>query len=114
MDGTTAGGGTRARRVLVVGGGFAGLECARRLARSGPGAFDVTLVNPEDYSLYLPLLPDVAGGLLDPRHIAVPDHPGAGRRPADPGHGDLGRPGSAPRPVQVAGRPDGPAVIVWS
>lgn len=32
----------------------------------------MTLVNPEDYSLYVPLLPDVAGGLLDPRHIAVP------------------------------------------
>jgi NADH dehydrogenase len=29
-------------------------------------------VSPEDYFLYTPLLPDVAGGLLDPRHLAVP------------------------------------------
>lgn len=59
-------------RVLVVGGGFAGFECAKQLTRSRSGALDVPLVNPEDYSLYTPLLPDVAGGLLDPRHIAVP------------------------------------------
>jgi NADH:ubiquinone reductase (H+-translocating) len=30
------------------------------------------LVNPTDYFLYLPLLPEVAGGVLDPRRIAVP------------------------------------------
>lgn len=29
------------------------------------------LVNPTDYFLYLPLLPDVAGGLLDPRRVTV-------------------------------------------
>jgi NADH dehydrogenase len=56
--------------VLVVGAGFTGFHCARALAKQHDCA--VTLVNPEDYSLYTPLLPDVAGGLLDPRHIAVP------------------------------------------
>lgn len=56
-------------RVLVAGGGFAGFTCARRLGRMG---VDVALVNPEDYFLYTPLLPHVAGGLLDPRDTAVP------------------------------------------
>ena len=55
--------------VLVVGAGFAGFECARRLARSG---VNVTVVDPEDYFLYTPLLPDVAGGLVEARHAAVP------------------------------------------
>lgn len=66
----------RQRRVLVVGSGFAGFECARRLsrslARSGVTDTEVALVSPNDYLLYTPLLPDVAGGLLDPRSVAVP------------------------------------------
>jgi NADH dehydrogenase len=32
---------------------------------------DVTVLNPTDYFLYLPLLPEVAGGLIDPRRVAV-------------------------------------------
>lgn len=64
------------RRIVVVGGGFAGFECARRLARtlvrSGVGDAEVVLVAPDDYLLYTPLLPEVAGGLLDPRSVAVP------------------------------------------
>lgn len=113
MDGRTTDGGPRAPRVLVVGGGFAGLECARRLSHSRAAGFDVTLVNPEDYSLYLPLLPDVAGGLLDPRHIAVPIAralPGArlvrGMVTAVDLTGHTAQ-------VQVAGRPDDPVEIGW-
>jgi NADH dehydrogenase len=30
------------------------------------------VVNPDDYFLYLPLLPEAAGGVLEPRHVAVP------------------------------------------
>lgn len=59
-------------KVLIVGAGFAGFECARALRRSAGGQADVTIVNPTDYSLYTPLLPEVAGGLIDPRHVAVP------------------------------------------
>lgn len=113
MDGRTANGDGRAPRILVIGGGFAGLECAIRLARSGPARFDVTLVNPEDYSLYLPLLPDVAGGLLDPRHIAVPIAralPGATLLRGMVTAVNLA---AHTAQVQVAGRPDDPAEIGW-
>jgi NADH:ubiquinone reductase (H+-translocating) len=58
------------RRVLVVGGGFAGAGVARRLERSLPGA-DVRLIAPDDYSLYLPLLPQVAAGVIPPRAAVV-------------------------------------------
>ncbi|MEJ2862967.1 NAD(P)/FAD-dependent oxidoreductase [Actinomycetospora flava] len=50
-------------RIVVVGGGFAGSDVARRLERRRPDA-DIRLVCPDDYMLYLPLLPQVAAGLL--------------------------------------------------
>ncbi|MBM0276868.1 NAD(P)/FAD-dependent oxidoreductase [Micromonospora tarensis] len=58
--------------IVIVGAGFAGFHAARRLTRLARGAADVVLVNPTDYFLYLPLLPEVAGGVLDPRRVAVP------------------------------------------
>jgi NADH dehydrogenase len=57
-------------RVVIVGGGFAGLGVARRLERRLPGA-DVRLVSPDDYMLYLPLLPQVAAGVLPPAAVAA-------------------------------------------
>ncbi|HLV57357.1 MAG TPA: NAD(P)/FAD-dependent oxidoreductase [Natronosporangium sp.] len=64
--------GTQSRpRIVIVGGGFAGYHAARRLCRMGIGA-EIVLVNATDYFLYLPLLPQVAGGVLDPRRVAVP------------------------------------------
>ncbi|MEU2749980.1 NAD(P)/FAD-dependent oxidoreductase [Streptomyces collinus] len=59
-------------RILVVGAGFAGVECVRRLERKlSPEEADVTLVTPFAYQLYLPLLPQVASGVLTPQSIAV-------------------------------------------
>ena len=49
-----------------------GIETARHLSRRARGAVEVVLVNPTDYFLYLPLLPEVAGGVLDPRRVTVP------------------------------------------
>ncbi|GLY68843.1 NAD(P)/FAD-dependent oxidoreductase [Amycolatopsis taiwanensis] len=61
-----------AARVLVIGTGFAGFFCLRTLARRLPAeAAELVAVNPSDYMLYVPLLPEVAGGVLDPRNIAV-------------------------------------------
>jgi NADH dehydrogenase len=59
-------------RILVVGGGFAGLECAHRLERRlSPDEADITLVSPWSHQLYLPLLPHVAAGVLTPQAVAV-------------------------------------------
>ncbi|MEV6840689.1 NAD(P)/FAD-dependent oxidoreductase [Streptomyces sp. NPDC051133] len=59
-------------RILVVGAGFAGVECVRRLERKlAPDEADVTLVTPFSYQLYLPLLPQVASGVLTPQSIAL-------------------------------------------
>lgn len=58
---------------MIVGSGFTGFECARRLARKLRRTdVDVTIVSPVDYMLYTPLLPDVAGGVIDARFVAIP------------------------------------------
>jgi NADH dehydrogenase len=57
-------------RVVIVGAGFAGYNAARGLQRHAPDA-EIVLINPTDYFLYLPLLPEVAAGLLEPRRICV-------------------------------------------
>jgi NADH:ubiquinone reductase (H+-translocating) len=58
-------------RIVVVGAGFAGYHAARTLCRLARGAAEIVVLNPTDYFLYLPLLPEVAAGLLDPRRITV-------------------------------------------
>ncbi|OLF19424.1 NAD(P)/FAD-dependent oxidoreductase [Actinophytocola xanthii] len=65
--------GRRRPRVVVVGTGFAGYYCLRALERRlPPETAELCAVNPTDYMLYVPLLPEVAGGILDPRRIAIP------------------------------------------
>jgi NADH:ubiquinone reductase (H+-translocating) len=52
---------------LVLGGGFAGSYVARLLGRRG-----ATIVSPENFMLYTPLLPEAGAGTLEPRHVVVP------------------------------------------
>jgi NADH dehydrogenase len=52
---------------LILGGGYAGAYVARQLGRRG-----ATIVNPTNFMLYTPLLPEAAGGSIEPRHVAVP------------------------------------------
>jgi NADH dehydrogenase len=59
-------------RIVIVGGGFAGYHAARTLSRSLGDSARITLVNPTDFFLYLPLLPEVATGILEPRRVAIP------------------------------------------
>ncbi|MEO3768621.1 NAD(P)/FAD-dependent oxidoreductase [Streptomyces sp. B8F3] len=59
-------------RIVVVGAGFAGYQAARTLARRAPDAAEIVLINPNDYFLYVPMLPYVATGVLEARHICVP------------------------------------------
>ncbi|MDC7335740.1 NAD(P)/FAD-dependent oxidoreductase [Streptomyces lydicus] len=56
---------------MIVGAGFAGYNCARALSRQAKGAAEIVLLNPLDYFLYVPLLPEVAAAILEPRRVAV-------------------------------------------
>jgi NADH:ubiquinone reductase (H+-translocating) len=72
---TNSEGSSKGRPLVVVGSGFAGLTCARELERKlVPEDAELVLASPRDYLLYSPLLSEVATGLIDPRHIAVPLH----------------------------------------
>ena len=62
MAARTARGGT-----LIAGGGFAGAYVARYLGTRG-----CTIVSPENFMLFTPMLPEAASGSLEPRHIVVP------------------------------------------
>jgi NADH dehydrogenase len=57
----------RVKHVVIVGGGFAGLHCARRLA-ANPNV-RVTLLDKNNYQQFQPLLYQVATALLAPSNI---------------------------------------------
>jgi NADH dehydrogenase len=56
-------------RVVIVGGGFAGLNAAQALKRA---PVEVTLIDRRNYHLFQPLLYQVATGSLSPGEIAAP------------------------------------------
>jgi NADH:ubiquinone reductase (H+-translocating) len=56
-------------KVVIIGGGFGGLNAAQTL-RSAP--VDVTLIDRRNYHLFQPLLYQVATGSLSPGEIAAP------------------------------------------
>jgi NADH:quinone reductase (non-electrogenic) len=58
-------------RIVVVGAGFAGFTAARKLAHLSRGGAEIVVINPTDYFLYLPLLPEVATGILEPRRVSI-------------------------------------------
>ena len=55
--------------IVIIGGGFAGLEVAKRLRKS---KVRITLLDRHNYHLFQPLLYQVATGGLSPANIATP------------------------------------------
>ena len=60
--------------VLIAGGGFAGVYCAQTLSRRlGKAACDrVAIVADHNYMLFQPMLAEVAGSSISPRHVVNP------------------------------------------
>src|SRR3954453_15992614 len=57
------------RRVVIVGGGFGGLEAAKRLKRAD---VDVTVIDRHNHLLFQPLIYQVAAGALSSGEVAAP------------------------------------------
>lgn len=62
------------QRVVVVGGGFAGLYCAMGLDRTlgWNERLEITVVDRRNYFLFPPLLPSVAAGAIETRQVTTP------------------------------------------
>jgi NADH dehydrogenase len=61
--------GNRRHRVVVIGGGFGGLQAVALLARA---AVDVTLIDRRNFHLFQPLTYQVATGALSPEEVCYP------------------------------------------
>ena len=61
-------------RLLILGGGFGGVETARRLERllRGRGDIEITLVSRDNFFLFTPMLHEVAASDVDITHIVSP------------------------------------------
>jgi len=60
-------------RILILGGGFAGLATARKLERMlRPGEAEMTLISRENFTLFTPMLPEIGSGNLETRHVVTP------------------------------------------
>src|ERR1700734_2576527 len=57
--------------VVIVGAGFAGFNAARELSSLVGDTTEIVVINSTDYFLYLPLMPQVAGGLVEPHHVCA-------------------------------------------
>jgi NADH dehydrogenase len=57
------------KRVLIVGGGFAGATLARSLGRRLPDGWEVILFSAENYFIFTPLLSEVVASAIDPQHV---------------------------------------------
>jgi NADH:ubiquinone reductase (H+-translocating) len=61
------------RKILIVGGGYAGFYTAWKLEKKlRRGEAQVTVIDPRPYMTYQPFLPEVMAGSIEPRHSVVP------------------------------------------
>ena len=60
-------------KIIVIGGGFGGVKCAKTLRRSlSSQEHGIVLFNPENHMVFHPLLAEVAGASLHPTSLAAP------------------------------------------
>jgi NADH dehydrogenase len=62
------------KKLVIIGGGFAGLDVAREIGRSRDARayWDAVLIDKENFFQFNPLLPSVAVGAVETRHIVYP------------------------------------------
>ncbi len=62
------------KRILVLGGGFAGVGCVRRLESyfMHDDNVEIVLVSEDNFLLFTPMLPQVASGMFETRNLVIP------------------------------------------
>jgi len=62
------------KKIVILGGGFAGVECARQLESQfkNNSKIELLMVSEDNFLLFTPMLPQVASGMIETRHIVLP------------------------------------------
>ena len=60
------------KKIVIVGGGFAGATLVRSLANARKAGMDVTLISEESYTTFNPMLAEVVGAAVFPEHVVAP------------------------------------------
>jgi len=61
------------QNILILGGGFAGINTAMRLERRlRTDEATITLVSRDNFTLFTPMLPEVSSGGIEQRHVVTP------------------------------------------
>ena len=62
------------KKIVILGGGFAGVECAKRLETEfgDDPEIEMVMVSEDNFLLFTPMLPQVASGMIETRHIVLP------------------------------------------
>ena len=60
------------KNLVIIGGGFAGVELARRLEKKLPSDWEIYLLSKTNFITYNPLLPEVIGASILPGHVQAP------------------------------------------
>ena len=62
------------KKIVILGGGFAGVECARQLESEfgDDPEIELVMISEDNFLLFTPMLPQVASGMIETRHIVSP------------------------------------------
>jgi NADH dehydrogenase len=60
------------RKIVIVGGGFAGTALAQKLDRALPSGYELVLVSEESYTTFHPMLPEAVGASIFPEQVVAP------------------------------------------
>ncbi len=62
------------KKIVILGGGFAGVECARQLEKEfgNNPEIELVMISEDNFLLFTPMLPQVASGMIETRHIVLP------------------------------------------
>ena len=62
------------KKIVILGSGFAGVECARQLESKfgNDPEIELVMIGEDNFLLFTPMLPQVASGMIETRHIVFP------------------------------------------